>query len=126
MLYGKTTKILCKQIEILTELAKKNHQVAPNYAIFLKLCVRILETSKLFPYSLTYSRVGINNKELKKAMASIDNLVYLIDKDFEEPETCFCIEENQALCYVLQASTNIKRLLTIASNSRIRYDGEDL
>lgn len=128
MKYSETLKILGKQIEILAESAKiccQGETYIDHFEIYLGFCDRICETSKLITYSLSCSGVGENYKELNRLIKIIDDLACIINEEIEEkPLPFYRAKENQALCLVIQASTNIKRLLTMTSGSRIRYDDE--
>lgn len=128
MKYSETLKILGKQIEMLSESAKKCCQEGSyieRFEICLKFCDRIYETSKLITYSLSCSGVVENYKELNRLIKIIDDLACIISEKSEEKALPFYrTDENQAICLVIQASTNIKRLLTMASGSKTRYDDE--
>lgn len=126
---SETLKILGKQIEMLAESAKiccQEGNYVERFEICLKFCDRICEISKLIAYSLSCSSIVENHKELNRLIKIIDDLACIISEKSEEKALPFYrkTEENQALCLVIRASTNIKRLLTMTSGSRIRYDDE--
>lgn len=130
MTYAETATILSEQIELLVEESKKFFYDFDHYTIFEQFCFRISETSKLLVYALSYSGAAKNHEVLSETMELLDKQARLICERYEGNKEirvpAFLTADNKAICLIIQASTNIKQLLTGVSNSRNRYDGEAL
>lgn len=112
--------------DMLAEKCKK--QVGnPHNAYFINLCSEIDETAKTLTCALPHNATVQSHKTLSKVIDTLDNLVRLIKKESSKMMST-PIDCSYERCFrlIVQASTRINHLLTAVSNSRNRYDGEDL